>query len=274
MTTVFAPHEDDADKDVAVARQERTDVHKHAAAGESGPREGRVHEVADTLGRRITGGVYSPGEALPTEPELASALGVGRNAVREAVKMLAGKGLLRTSRRAGTIVQPLSQWSILDNSVIAWLLENPGDRERLLDELAEMRAIIEPEAAALAAKRAKMSQVLRLWEALEAMETRPEVSEAALDADIEFHRVIFEAADSRLLLGMFHAIELLLRVNFATGMLAGSAFAENLAHHRRLAEAVQRRDADAARRLIQELAARNREDVKRARLMDSEAADH
>ncbi|MBK1670220.1 hypothetical protein CKO28_19485 [Rhodovibrio sodomensis] len=244
-----------------------------AAARETTTREGRVHEVADTLGRRIAGGVYQPGQSLPTEPELARALGVGRNAVREAVKMLAGKGLLRTGRRAGTIVQPHAEWSLLDTSVIGWLLENPSDRARLVDELVEMRAIVEPEAVALAAERAKMSQVIRLWEAVEAMETLPEISAAALDADIRFHRVIFEAADSRLLLGMFHAIELLLRVNFATGMLAGSAFAENLAHHRAIAHAVQHRDGAEARHLMHELVARNREDVKRARRLDETPDD-
>lgn len=239
-----------------------------APESEKRSRDGRVGELAETLGRRIASGAYPPGTALPTEPELAASLGVGRNAIREAVKMLAGKGLLRTGRRAGTIVQPNSEWNVLDTSLLSWLLDNTEDRHRLVDELIEMRAIIEPEAVALAAERAKMSQKLRLWEAFEAMDTHADIPEQAIDADVRFHRVIFEAAGSRLLLGMFHAIELLLRVSFATGMRNGSAFVDNLAHHRWICDAVQGGDADGARTAMRELVARNRDDVNRARLID------
>ena len=233
------------------------------------PRAGRVEAVAETLGRRIAAGRHPPDTALPTEPELAAALGVGRNVVREAVKMLAGKGLLRTGRRAGTIVRPQEEWNVLDASLLTWLLDNPEERHCLIDELIELRAIIEPEAVALAAERAKVSQTLRIWEAFEAMEAAAAGPASAVDPDVLFHRLLFEAADSRLLLGMFRAFELLLRVNFSASLMDGSAFTDNLGFHRRIAVAVQNGDPEQARAAMRELVAKNRADVARARNLAS-----
>src|SRR6202048_5085573 len=93
-----------------------------------------VERLVSALGRDIAGGVWKPDETLPTEPEIAHRLGAGRNAVREAVKILVAKGFVRTERRAGTIVRPESCWNLLDPEVLTWILSAPAHRDHLLGE--------------------------------------------------------------------------------------------------------------------------------------------
>ena len=81
--------------------------------------ESLTERVARQIGTAIVRGDHPPDTALPVEPAIAATLGVSRNLVREAVKTLVGKGLLRTGRRAGTIVQPPSAWNLLDPDVLA-----------------------------------------------------------------------------------------------------------------------------------------------------------
>ena len=118
----------------------------------------RVDFLVAQIGQRIAGNVFVPGETLPTEQELCTEFGAGRNAVREAVKVLAGKGFVRTERRAGTIVQPRTHWAMLDPQALSWLLQNASLREELLTNLSQLRRIVEPEAAALAAKQATITE--------------------------------------------------------------------------------------------------------------------
>nr|WP_272212682.1 GntR family transcriptional regulator [Marinicella sp. W31]MDC2878593.1 GntR family transcriptional regulator [Marinicella sp. W31] len=76
---------------------------------------GAAKEAVTVLGRRITNDVYGPGEIMPTEPELAESLNVSRATIRDAIKVLSGKGLVRTARRYGTRVRPLDEWNLLDS---------------------------------------------------------------------------------------------------------------------------------------------------------------
>ena len=88
---------------------------------------------------------------MPTEPELAAALGVSRATVRDAIKVLSGKGLVRTARRYGTRVTPVEDWNLLDGDVIAWHRPDHPRMRRIFAETTELRTIMEPAAAALAA---------------------------------------------------------------------------------------------------------------------------
>src|SRR6202046_5304886 len=129
-----------------------------------------VDRLVSALGRDIAGGVWKPDETLPTEPEIAHRFGAGRNAVREAVKILAAKGFVRTERRAGTIVRPEPCWNLLDSEVLSWMLSALANRDNILDELSELRAIIEPTVAALAATHASAMETMRIFEAYDQME--------------------------------------------------------------------------------------------------------
>src|ERR1700726_1551140 len=111
-----------------------------------------VDQALVTVGRWIVDGRYAPGETLPTEQEICRELGMGRNAIREAIKMLVSKGVVRTVRRSGMKVEPRAKWNMLDPAVLSWTLANPEIRDGLLDDLTSLRQIIEPEVAALAAQ--------------------------------------------------------------------------------------------------------------------------
>jgi DNA-binding FadR family transcriptional regulator len=110
-------------------------------------------QVAHKIGRRIAEGSISTGALLPREAELASQFGVSRQAIREALKVLAAKGLVASRRRTGTHVLPRSSWNLLDPDVLAW---HPPERvpRDLLKDLIELRFLIEPAAAEAAASRA------------------------------------------------------------------------------------------------------------------------
>ena len=88
---------------------------------------GLARTTLDTLGQWIVNGRLPPGEVMPTEPELAASLGVSRTTVRDAVKVLSGKGLVRTARRYGTRITPVSSWNLLDADVIAWHASGPPE---------------------------------------------------------------------------------------------------------------------------------------------------
>ena len=104
------------------------------------------------LGARIVGGSLAPGTSIPIEEQLVEEFGVGRSAVREGVKVLAGKGLLETRRSAGTKVRPRASWNLLDADVLSWRFEpepRPGD----IRVLADLRVALEPGAARVVTTR-------------------------------------------------------------------------------------------------------------------------
>lgn len=219
-----------------------------------------VERLVSALGRDIAGGVWKPDETLPTEPEIAHRLGAGRNAVREAVKILAAKGLLRTERRAGTIVRPEFCWNLLDSEVLSWMLA-AANRDQLLDELAELRSIIEPTVAALAATHASAMETLQICDAYDQMEKLSAEMQKSIEADIAFHELLFAATHNRLLVALVPAFSLLLRTNFEISVRAGKETSKNLKEHRQIADAVSRRDPDAAQRATRKLLGKNTADL-------------
>lgn len=218
-----------------------------------------VDRLVSALGRDIASGVWKPDETLPTEPEISHRFGAGRNAVREAVKILAAKGLVRTERRTGTVVRPERCWNLFDPQVLNWMLLALANRDDMLNELSELRSIIEPAVAALAATHASSMEALRIFELYEQMEQGE--MQTFIDANIAFHQRLFEAAHNRLFINLIPAFSLLLRTSFEISIRAGKPAARNLKEHRQIVEAVSRRDPDAARRATRKLLQRNAIDL-------------
>ena len=128
-----------------------------------------AQSIVDDLGRRIVRGeLHADGPAL-IERDIVAEFRASRNIVREAVKTLAAKNLIRSERRVGTIVQPPQRWNLLDPQIIGWMLSEESTHETLLSALSELRLIVEPEAAALAADRATARQILCLFDCYEQM---------------------------------------------------------------------------------------------------------
>ena len=111
-------------------------------------RRGLHREVVHQLGLLVIRGVPAPGETLPDETALGEQFGVSRTVLREAIKVLAAKGLVEPRPRVGTRVRPRHGWNLLDCDVLSWRFE-AGPDETLLREITEIRGIIEPAAAAL-----------------------------------------------------------------------------------------------------------------------------
>src|SRR6202166_2950187 len=216
-----------------------------------------VERLVSALGRDIAGGTWKPDETLPTEPEIAHRFGAGRNAVREAVKILAAKGFVRTERRAGTIVRSEFCWNLLDPEVLSWMLSALSNRDNLLEELSELRSIIAPTVTALAATHASALETLRICEAYDQMEKLTDEMSRVIDADVAFHELLFEATHNRLLVALVPAFSHLLRTNFEISVRAGKQVSRNLKEHRQIAEAISRRDSEDAKRATRKLLARN-----------------
>jgi GntR family transcriptional regulator, galactonate operon transcriptional repressor len=150
-------------------------------------------QVAHSIGRRIVEGSIKENTFLPREAELATQFGVSRQAVREALKVLAAKGLVASRRRTGTSVLPRSSWNLLDPDVLAW---HPPERvpPDFLKDLVELRRLIEPAAAERAATRATAEEIAALGTALDAMRATVDDRAAFIEADVEFHALVSAAS--------------------------------------------------------------------------------
>lgn len=168
-----------------------------------------AHRTAATIGSAIVKGDYKPGETLPVEAEICMALGVGRNILREAVKILAGKGLLKTTRRVGTMVLPRTSWTLLDPDILNWSVEESDNAIDLLEEIAEVRAAVLPEMAALAASRAGSSVRGALDEAVDRLERANGDGDAREAAARLFHRRLLEASGNEIAASLGRSFELL-----------------------------------------------------------------
>ncbi|KOT39158.1 GntR family transcriptional regulator [Streptomyces caelestis] len=165
-----------------------------------------VHgQVVHTLGARIVGGGIGEGEILDIGA-LGAELDVSLTVMREALKVLAGKGLTDARQKRGTFVRERAHWNLLDADVIRWRMET-GDGTQLLHDLADVRSIIEPAAAHRAALHRTDADLTVLDAALDAMGQAQVDSAAAAEADAAFHRALLAATGNELLQRMDMLLE-------------------------------------------------------------------
>jgi GntR family transcriptional regulator, galactonate operon transcriptional repressor len=223
--------------------------------------------VVHAIGRKILNGELRPGALLPAQPEL----GASRTVLREAIKVLAAKGLVESRPKTGTRVRPREAWNLLDADVLAWQ-QNGAGSPSLLRALTEVRRFIEPAAAELAATRAGARDLAALAEALAEMGRTAQDGhgdfEPFVQADMRFHLAILHACRNELLEQMIRIVYSALLVSFrATSRVPGRARA-SLPKHRAIFEAIRARNprgaAAAMRRLVQ-ATAREVEAISRRR---------
>jgi DNA-binding FadR family transcriptional regulator len=153
----------------------------------------RLHgAIAHKLGTAILSGEYAPGDTLSGEVAFSEALDVSRSAYREAVQVLSAKGLVESRPKAGTRVLPRNRWNLLDPDVLAWAFAGEPDIA-FVRGLFELRGIVEPAAAALAAERRDRNDLKILKDALVAMRRHTLATEAGRTADREFHNAVLHA---------------------------------------------------------------------------------
>ena len=149
-------------------------------------------QVVEELGSRIVGGDFKPGDTLPNEADLGRELGASRSVVREAVKSLASKGLMEPRTRVGTTVLQPTQWNLLDLDVLGWRYAAMPPMQ-FFQEMFEIRRMIEPEAASLAARTRDGRRSRGHGAGLPTTSKRLKQSSSdAIDADIRFHRSILQ----------------------------------------------------------------------------------
>jgi DNA-binding FadR family transcriptional regulator len=208
----------------------------------------RTTRVAHALGRRIIAGQYQEGSTLPGEAELMSEFRVSRTVLREAMKILAGKGLLHAKTRIGTRVLARSAWQLFDADLLTWHAEM-GFNAEFLAALGEMRLLIEPGAAALAALRHEPEDIVTLEGWVGRMSAAATSRRDFVDADLHFHLEIARLAANPFLSALSTLIEVAL-----VGALTRSSptdepngVATSAQEHRAIVEAIASADADRAR---------------------------
>jgi GntR family galactonate operon transcriptional repressor len=215
-------------------------------------------QVVEELGSRIVRGELKPGQTLP-ESELCRDLGASRTVVREALKSLSAKGLVDTRTRTGTRVLEATQWNLLDLDVLSWRYA-AMPRRQFFQEVFELRRMIEPAAAALAAERATPAEVEAIARAYADMQSAPHESAGAIDADLRFHRAVLAAAHNELLAQMGGVIGAGLLTSFR---ISSSSFDVFVPQHGEVFEAIRYGRPAAARAAMEKLLVSTREFLER-----------
>jgi DNA-binding FadR family transcriptional regulator len=208
--------------------------------------------VAENIGRRIVTGEIGPGTTLPNMTDLAKSMAVSRPVLREAIKLLAGKGLLEMSPRRGTVVRDRKGWNFFDENVLNWRVGGAPNAAFLRD-LYELRRIIEPEAAASAAVRATPAMIAELERALERLErTDPSTTESVI-ADVVLHQRILEASGNDFIIAFAPAIATSLGMAFSLQRRACPSPDHFIHDHGSIVRAIARGSAEDAREFMRRL---------------------
>jgi DNA-binding FadR family transcriptional regulator len=171
----------------------------------------RLHgTIARQLGILIVSGRYPPGHLLGGEISSADKLSVSRTAYREAVRILAAKGLVNAKPKVGTRVNPRSMWQLLDPDVLDWAFESEPDLT-MLDSLFELRNVVESAAAAFAAQRRTTTQLRLMRAALKAMETHTLATEEGRQADADFHTTLLLATGNPFIISLTNGVRAAIR---------------------------------------------------------------
>jgi DNA-binding FadR family transcriptional regulator len=193
----------------------------------------------------IVSGRWGPGDRLPREADLALELGLSRNSLREAVRALSLVRVLEVRQGDGTYVSSLEPDLLLETTAFVTHLL----RDHTVLELFEVRRLLEPAAAALAAVRMDDAGREALRSELERMQTAGNVPEL-LDADMAFHSVIAQAAGNTVLSALLDGLAArTMRARLRRGRADGDALADTLAEHVRIYEAITSRDPELTRAL-------------------------
>ena len=220
--------------------------------------------VVNELGKRIAGGLYPAGERLPNEELLCAELQVSRSALREATKVLAAKGLLESRPRVGTHVRDRKLWNLLDPDILAWRCATGADTE-FLRHLTELREIIEPAAAALAASSRTEEQLKMIGAALHSMEDATEITQW-VEADLAFHTAILCATNNPLLIPLAAIICSSMEALLSVAARMDGDFKRGLPGHHKVFQAIETRDGQSALHRMASMLSDTREEMKRALL--------
>ncbi len=209
----------------------------------------RLYEnIVRQIEARIVAGEIKSGDQLPSENELAKQFAVSRTAVREAIKALREKRLVEVRPGVGTFITNGTSDAVRHS---LGMLMKFGQLSGS-DHLAEVREILEPEIAALAATRVTDEDIAAMRQAVESMDTALEDVDAFVEADLDFHLALAEATQNPVIpLLVDSIIDLLREERKQIGSVEGG-LRRGQSHHKKILQAVMRRDAKLARKSMQD----------------------
>jgi GntR family transcriptional repressor for pyruvate dehydrogenase complex len=208
---------------------------------------GMLHErVVEAITGRILSGDLKPGSVLPTEPELCELFGVSRTVIRDAMKMLQGRGLVEVMQGRGTMVS--TKIAEFSSDILGMALQQ---RQTTLVELLEVRRILEVEIAGLAAERATEADLRKMGQALDLMRSHPGEAPGYVDADLAFHDALTRAAHNMVMDLILRPVTQLLRHSREISFRGPERVRNAIAAHETILQAVATRDRGAAREAMQ-----------------------
>lgn len=213
----------------------------------------RLHgSIASDLGVLIVSGRYRPGHVLDGEVEASVQRKVSRTAYREALRILAAKGLVNSRPRVGTRVSALEQWQLLDPDVLSWAFSGEPPPE-VLHGLFELRTIVEPAAAALAAARRQQKHLDAMRRALDAMALHTLNVEEGRIADKEFHAALLRATANPYIVSLTNGVTAAVNALTEFKQRIAPLKRDPVPDHLRVYDAIAAKDATRARAAMTEL---------------------
>ena len=224
------------------------------------PFAGRLETVVNGMEERIMDGVYAPGQLLPGETSLQQEWGVSRSVIREAMKMLASRGLVSIQQGRGTFVSESSETPLREQLAIT--LQRGAKGKSGWEDLLEVRHVLEVAVAQRAAQRAKKTDINAMSEAIDAMRSHPDLPQGYVDADLSFHRALTAATGNPLWSALLNSLNDLLQQYREEGFRGKASALHAADQHEQILHAVETRDVDAAAQAMQEHLQRSQQDIK------------
>jgi DNA-binding FadR family transcriptional regulator len=213
----------------------------------------RLHgAVAREIGVAIVSGRIRPGHVLDTEIEASSRRNVSRTAYREAIRILSAKGLIQSRPRTGTRVSEISTWHLLDPDVLRWMFVGVPKAD-VLHGLFELRTMVEPAAAALAAQRRQPSHLADMRTALDGMTTHTVHKPEGREADMAFHAALLAATGNPFVISLTNGVTAAVNALTEFKLRLAKVKRDPVPDHLRVYDAIAAKDADAAREAMTRL---------------------
>ena len=219
-------------------------------------------QVAAMLGREIVRGVHPPGAQLPNAEDMCARFQVSRTALREAYSLLSAKALISARPKRGTRVRPREEWNLFDPEVLAWHMQSEPTAA-FIGDLFVLRQMVEPAAAALAAKSKSKATVDLIASAFARMERFKDGANELIDADLDFHMSILGATGNPFLTALGALIHASLQCAFRYSWEGAARIHDSrLRQHGDILDAIRAGAPDAAREAMQVLLADSLDDVR------------
>ena len=235
-------------------KRKKSKKRPHATNGVGAGRKAlRLHgSIARDIGVLIVTGRYRPGHILDGEVEASEQRKVSRTAYREAVRILSAKGLVNSRPRVGTRVSALEQWHLLDPDVLSWVFSGEPEPE-VLHGLFELRTIVEPAAAALAATLRNQRHLDAMRRALDAMSHFTLHVEEGRNADKDFHAALLAATANPFIVSLTNGVTAAVNALTEFKQRIAPLKRDPAPDHWRVYDAIAAKDADGARAAMGEL---------------------